>query len=325
MSELNFNQRYEAMRGTPTPPPAAAVEAVEAPVVVELPAGEAPKPEAGAPPPADKPREAEPAAGTPAPAPQQTKPPQGGFQKQIADRDQEIADLRRKLQERPNGTPAAAAPPAANGTSKTAPAAAAGEDPEPKVEDFEDYAEYLKATSRWGVREELRENTKRDAIATTQAKVRERLDAAAAKYPDFHEVAQRQIPVNEATKAFLGESEHAGDLFYYLGTHTDEAAQIAAMSPMASARALVKLENQFSVSSDPATGAAHAAAPAPLPATPVQSKAPKPPTSVRSSSVAPETTLDDVAKLPEGQRMKAFTELRAKHGQRDAKRLVATR
>lgn len=330
MSELNFNQRYEAMRGSPTPPAASAVEHVEQPVVVDLPDGGTPKPETVAPATVDKPKEAtDPAAGTqpaaaqPQQQPQQPKPPQGGFQKQISDRDQEIADLRRQLQER-TPAPAAAAPPA-NGTGKTAPPAAAGDDPEPKLEDFSDYADFLKATSRWGVRQELRESNQRDQIAATQAKVKERLDAAATKYPDFHEVAKRQIPINDATKQFLGESELTGELFYHLGTHPEEAAQIAAMNPMAAFRALVNLENQFSTAA-PANGAAAVqTSVAPLPATPVQSRAPKPPTTVRAGSTPAELSTADIAKLPEGQRMKAYTERRAKEGQRDARRLVATR
>jgi hypothetical protein len=86
-------------------------------------------------------------------------------------------------------------------------------------------------------------------------------------------------PISEPMAEVIRESEVGPQLAYYLGKNRNEAAQIAAMSPIAAARALGRIEAKL-------------AAPAPKPVAP---KAPPPPPKVETSAEAIE---DDPDKMP---------------------------
>lgn len=304
---MTFNERYEQMRGTSAPPPASAIDPVESPVVVDLPAGDTPKPEEATPEASEPPQSSE---ATAKPAATEQTPEQ----KRIADLERENRELKAKPSA-PAGEskPAAAATPAA---------AAAPADLKPEVEKFATYEEYLAELSRWTYRDEQRKQEISKSVEAGRAQLKQRFDAAAAKHADFHEVAQRQIPVSDTIVSALQESEHAGELFYYLGTHEQEAREIAALSPLAATRRLLAIESQFAAPPPAASAPAPAASETQRPA---QSRAPKPPTTVRAASMPPSAGIEDVVKLPDKDRFRRFTELRAKQGQKDAKRLVATR
>ena len=84
--------------------------------------------------------------------------------------EREITELRKP---KPAEAPPAAAPPVA-----APPTPAAVDDPEPKEEDFpDDYAKFLKESSRWAYRDEARQKDKLTKLATEQAE-RERIVTA---------------------------------------------------------------------------------------------------------------------------------------------------
>jgi hypothetical protein len=126
----------------------------------------------------------------------------------------------------------------------------------PRPEQFQDYESYVEALTDWKVDQKLeaqrqmsaRERAEHEARA--QAKqVREKLSAASSKYEDFEDVALApDTPITQAMAHAILESDVSADLAYYLGSHTDEAARIAQMSPVGQVRALAKLEEKLTAS-----------------------------------------------------------------------------
>jgi hypothetical protein len=126
----------------------------------------------------------------------------------------------------------------------------------PRPEQFQDYESYVEALTDWKVDQKLtaqqqraaQERAARDAQEQS-AKVREKLSAASSKYEDFEDVAlSPDTPITQAMAHAIIESDVSADLAYYLGTHVDEAAQIARMSPVGQVRALAKLEEKLTAS-----------------------------------------------------------------------------
>jgi hypothetical protein len=78
------------------------------------------------------------------------------------------------------------------------------------------------------------------------AKFKVHLVEARWKHPDFDAVINRQdVPLTPAMQQAVYESEEAGELIYYFGKHPEEAARIAKLSPISSAREIGKIENKL--------------------------------------------------------------------------------
>lgn len=171
---------------------------------------------------------------------------------------------------------------------------------EPKPENFQTYEDYIEAVTDWkveqkldtklrGLQEQSQERKQQTAIAEHEARIAKNLNKAATKYDDFHEVVSNPdltvtIPMRDA----IGDSEIGGEIAYYLGTHTDEAATIANMSPVQQIKAIDRLESKLK-------------APAPAPEIQPVSQAPKPIEPVRgvkTGSVKLETAdMDEYLKM----------------------------
>jgi len=140
-------------------------------------------------------------------------------------------------------------------TSSPAPAAVqpAGP-PEPKEGDFQTNAEYVKALATWQYQkdrteeqtraqqdsdaEHIRTTVEKFTARTEESKIRER-------HPDYDEIVDTKGQYSPAMKQLVLESEHGPELAYYLGTHEEASKRIAAMSPLAAAKELGKLEVQL--------------------------------------------------------------------------------
>lgn len=146
---------------------------------------------------------------------------------------------------------------------------------EPRPENFQTYEEYIEAVTDWKVeakleaklrslQEQSQERKQQAAQAEHEAKIAENLSKAADKYDDFHEVVSNpNLQVTIAMRDAIGDSEIGGEIAYYLGTHADEAASIAQMSPVQQIKAIDRLEAKLK-------------APAPAPEIKPVSQAPKP-------------------------------------------------
>lgn len=170
-------------------------------------------------------------------------------------------------------------------------------DPEPQETDFDDYRSFVKALSRWEIRQDRREAeadaatktaaereaTRVKAFETTVSGWIGRRDAFLAKHPErtdrlmaFLDPVRAGTPLGDA----LMESEVGGELADYLASNPTEAERIARLAPISALRALGQLETLFA----PLT---HASARA-QPAAKTVTTAPAPPTtlSARSATVA---------------------------------------
>ena len=159
--------------------------------------------------------------------------------------------------------------------------------------DFDDYEEYLDARAIHVARaERAREDAERSQQAAKwsqdaqqkefDAKVSRIEEAGTAKYPDFKDALQNEIPLNNAMATAMVESDNGEDVVYYLLKNPKEAERIADLSPVQTAIAIGRL------SRDIESGATKlkkiSSAPAPI--EPVSSKA------IKTSSLPQDT--DDV-------------------------------
>jgi hypothetical protein len=199
------------------------------------------------------------AAEPPAPAEHKKK---GGFARKLEAQKSELDSLKATLvaMERKLAAPAAVQPPKPESPEVEPPNPAVAEDPEPKIEQFENeedaYSAWVKAVARWGVRDERRVQAKREqeqkeseqAARTSETEqaarsaaeaewksITERWNQSLAKskavHPDLEEVLNRPFDPKKPTgNVVLGtvanDYDESAELCYWLGTHPDEAANI---------------------------------------------------------------------------------------------------
>lgn len=136
-------------------------------------------------------------------------------------------------------------------------------EPPPKEDDFATYDEFLRATARWEVKQELaqeRQRQQEEAKRTRQQEThqqrvqsfQQRAAEFAAEHPDFQAVITNpSLPVTEAMNEAILDSDMGPQVAYHLGQHPDEAARIAQLSPYAAAREIGKLEHRLSMPPKP--------------------------------------------------------------------------
>ena len=156
----------------------------------------------------------------------------------------------------------------------------------PKETDFADYNDYLiaaaafqasaqldqreikslerEAEARRQAAEQAAQQTQREQVEGWNAQIEE----ARGRYKDFDQVAlSDNLPITSQMARVIASSDKGADVAYYLGTHKQEAAQIAQMSdPLDMARALGAIEARVSLP-QPRTNTQ-----APDPVTPVKPK-----------------------------------------------------
>jgi hypothetical protein len=177
-----------------------------------------------------------------------------------------------------------------------------------------DYAKYLRAVAKWEGRKAQWEWRQEEHQIQTQARRTaqqqqemaawgQRMDAAAAAYPDFHEVALQApalwlmstgdpipiqqdprtgqfLPSGAAIDAFIKEDDNGGHVLYHLQTHREEADALIRMAPIQQLKRLALLSQRFDASSaSPQAGSTGSAAGPRLVTLP-----PKPPNPVRTEA-----------------------------------------
>jgi hypothetical protein len=175
-----------------------------------------------------------------------------------------------------------------NATEKKAVAEAGDEDPEPEVGKFQDYNEYLKAQARWAVRQETRDQQRKQAEEAENLSAQEKIAAhqerqaeAIEKYPDYQEKIEKcvlpwhankpkEMDVARAFQLAIVDCDNGPDVMYHLTNHPEELARLGTLSSMGVAVAVGRISASLLPS----------ATPKPKPA----SKAPKPITPVSGGS-----------------------------------------
>jgi len=170
------------------------------------------------------------------------------------------------------------------------PAAAAEPAGRPKETDFDSYAEFVDKLTDWKM--EQRE-TARAAEAATQKAAQsqaeqkkawnEKVNTFKSETPDYNDVLQaaEDIQVSPAMNEAIITSDHGPAIAYHLAQHPEEAQRIAALSPVAAAREIGKIE---------AALAAETATPAPKARV---SKAPAPAKTVKAAAESSEPDPSD--------------------------------
>ena len=75
----------------------------------------------------------------------------------------------------------------------------------------------------------------------------EKETAFAAEHPDYEAVAKApHVPITQAVAEEILQSDNPPAVAYYLGSHLDEAAAIAQMSPAQISRAIGRIEGRLS-------------------------------------------------------------------------------
>jgi len=120
--------------------------------------------------------------------------------------------------------------------------------PEPKVDDYSDYDQYMKALARWEAEQmaeqmadkkikEFKAEQEHQRMAEEAARqdvvVEEKMNVGREKYEDFDEVAlSADVPYNDATELAVLSLPNSADVAYYLGQHLDEAQRITKLKPI---------------------------------------------------------------------------------------------
>ena len=122
---------------------------------------------------------------------------------------------------------------------------------EPTREQFDyDDAQYMKAWYKWQRDQERAEETRTKQAEEAQKRhktFQEREQAFAAAHPDYEQVAKAEhVPITKEMAEAIIESDDAPAIAYYLGQNLEEASAIAAMSPIAAARAIGRIEAKLS-------------------------------------------------------------------------------
>ena len=161
---------------------------------------------------------------------------------------------------------------------------------EPTREQFDyDDAQYMKAWYKWQRDQERAEETRTKQAEEAQKRhktFQEREQAFAAAHPDYEEVAKAEhVPITKEMAEAIIESDDAPAIAYYLGQNLEEASAIAAMSPIAAARAIGRIEAKLS---------AKPSVPDPITPTKTVTRAPEPVTTL-SGSPAVTKSYDDMS------------------------------
>lgn len=215
---------------------------------------------------------------------EQPKPKPSGVEKRISqltkawrNEERRREDLERQLAEARAGGPAADGQPAANADGK------------PVSESFQSYDEYIEALADWKL--EQREKARADEIKRAQAAeaetsrrrvaeaFEEKTNAAVAKYPDFVDALDSDVPMSEAMMQVIVLHPKGLDAAYYLAKNPDEAARISELVPKAAAREIEKIIASIN-------------APAAKETKPI-TKAPKPPSTVGGSAAPASQDITD--------------------------------
>lgn len=192
----------------------------------------------------------------------------GGFQKRISklnarlvEKDEQLAAREEEIARLKAGNTSPAAADAPKPSAK----------PEPPDEDkFTSYAEfkaaerkYMEDLADWKAEEKFKTLKAKEQEEATKAKEKEkaeetqktwatRLEAAHEAHPDLEDLLEDDLPATPAMVQTVQDSEHGGELLYYLASHPEECRRIAQLAPLSAARELGRIEDRISKPIEPA-------------------------------------------------------------------------
>lgn len=116
----------------------------------------------------------------------------------------------------------------------------------PKLEEFQDYGEWVRATTQYEINKTVRRMDSQKKGHETRQSFHQAVAEFKKTNPDFEEVAfNESVPINEPMVAAIVGSAKGPQVAYFLGKNPDEAARIARLDPLSAAREIGKLEEKL--------------------------------------------------------------------------------
>jgi hypothetical protein len=110
---------------------------------------------------------------------------------------------------------------------------------EPKREDFQTEIEYVKALTRWQVKDELRQEREEEEKAQETANNKKiadtyngRVSEAKSRYDDWDEVINQDIPIPNGVGAAILRMENGPDVAYAIGKDAELREELLNMDPL---------------------------------------------------------------------------------------------
>ena len=128
---------------------------------------------------------------------------------------------------------------------------------EPRIDNFDDFDQYVAEKAEWiaskKINETLNERERRSAEERAAAAHyqavdgwNQRLEKATAELPDFKEVIESSdVPMSDFMRDAIVESDLGPKVAYWLANNPDEAKKIASMSPLATVKAIGRIEERL--------------------------------------------------------------------------------
>ena len=122
---------------------------------------------------------------------------------------------------------------------------------EPKLENFENYDEFLIAKATFRIEHQQQQREFERKTQEIEGKFQEAIKKGQGKYSDFMEVLNNPSFRQTSAVAFaVKNSDMADDLAYYLGTHLDETYKLNTLDPLSAAREIGRIESKISIASE---------------------------------------------------------------------------
>lgn len=176
-------------------------------------------------------------------ATEQPRDEKGKFKSPVQDRIDELTRARREAERE-----------AAYWRQRATPVQEPTPQAKPTADQFKDYGEFVEALADWKADQKVTEALKaRDADTAKSAEQRahetkaqtfvERQTAAKTSIPDYDAVVSAaDVPISRHVEEVILDSDKGPELVYHLAKNPAEAARISALSPLAAARELGRIE-----------------------------------------------------------------------------------
>jgi hypothetical protein len=173
----------------------------------------------------------------------------GGFQKRIERLSKSVSTLEEQLAAEKKRSQELEARTNGKVEEKVAPKA----DAEPKREDFNTEVEYVKAITRWEVKQELKEQREEEERGAAAARQKESIDnynksaiEASSRYDDWKEVMAQDTPLPSIVgDAIVHTIKNGPDVAYYLGKHPEICEEMLNVHPLEAVAMAVKISEQL--------------------------------------------------------------------------------
>lgn len=117
---------------------------------------------------------------------------------------------------------------------------------EPKAEDFDNYGDYIKALTRFEVRQGQLKDAGGDISATRGELWAAKVEATTETLPDFHEVVgSSEVNIAPHVLAALMEADNGPALAYHMAQHPEVADRLNGLSPAKAAIEVGRLETSL--------------------------------------------------------------------------------